>query len=173
MCPVRAIFLEFTKNALKMRPLRALFFEFTKNSHEMCPLRALSLKFTKSAQKFALFQHHIPCTQKMLDARLPDDRSWSKNRHEIIAVVLPPKSTFLDASFSIFKSFQFTKWLWILSRKGVSRYSYKFGTFDLFLVSSFVFQFVSSNCYDRFHIHFCSIFYKHLNSSRQLLGARL
>ena len=70
MCPVRAIFLEFTKNALKMRPLRALFFEFTKNSHEMCPLRALSLKFTKSAHKFALFQHHIPCPQKMLDARL-------------------------------------------------------------------------------------------------------
>ena len=28
--PVRAIFLEFTKNALKIRPLRALFFEFTK-----------------------------------------------------------------------------------------------------------------------------------------------
>ena len=70
MCPVRAIFLEFTKNALKMRPLRALFFEFTKNSHEMCPLRELSLKFTKSAHKFALFQHHIPCPQKMLDARL-------------------------------------------------------------------------------------------------------
>ena len=70
MCPVRAIFLEFTKNALKMRPLRALFFEFTKNSHEMCPHRALSLKFTKSAHKFALFQHHIPCPQKMLDARL-------------------------------------------------------------------------------------------------------
>ena len=74
MCPVRAIFLEFTKNALKMRPLRALFFEFTKNSHEMCPLRALSLKFTKSAHKFALFQHHIPCPQKMLDARL--ERTW-------------------------------------------------------------------------------------------------
>ena len=55
-----------------MRPLRALFFEFTKNSHEMCPLRALSLKFTKSAHKFALFQHHIPCPQKMLDARLGD-----------------------------------------------------------------------------------------------------
>ena len=70
MCPVRAIFLEFTKNSLKMRPLWALFFEFTKNSHEMCPLRALSLKFTKSAHKFALFQHHIPCPQKMLDARL-------------------------------------------------------------------------------------------------------
>ena len=36
----------------------------------MRPLRALSLKFTKSAHKFALFQHHIPCPQKMLDARL-------------------------------------------------------------------------------------------------------
>ena len=70
MCPVRAIFLEFTKNALKLRPLRALFFEFTKSSHEMCPLWVLSLKFTKSAHKFALFQHHIPCPQKMLDARL-------------------------------------------------------------------------------------------------------
>ena len=53
-----------------MRPLRALFLESTKNALKMCPLRALSLEFTKSAHKFALFQHHIPCPQKMLDARL-------------------------------------------------------------------------------------------------------
>ena len=65
-----AIFLEFTKNALKMHPIRALFLKFTKNSHETCPLRGLSLKVTKSAHKFALFGHHIPCPQKMLDARL-------------------------------------------------------------------------------------------------------
>ena len=53
-----------------MRPLRALFLESTKNALKMCPFRALSLEFTKSAHKFALFQHHIPCPQKMLDARL-------------------------------------------------------------------------------------------------------
>ena len=53
-----------------MCPLRALFLESTKNAPKMCPFRALSLEFTKSAHKFALFQHHIPCPQKMLDARL-------------------------------------------------------------------------------------------------------
>ena len=70
MCPLRALSLEFTKSALKMHPLRELFLESTINALKMCPLRALSLKFTKRAHKFSPFQHHIPCPQKMLDARL-------------------------------------------------------------------------------------------------------